>query len=174
MPIFLYFVCGMPPQHGLISSARSTSGIQTSKPRATEAECTKLTATPPGWPLTRLLNAININVMTSVNCILLRCCIDKVWVIQWQLWLVRALRFKVIVMFFIYKNKYLIKDRVQGWPLLYGLLPSASSFVLGRRDPWYKCFWQTRATVNRHGLRDIPLPRDFKKSSFHILDILLN
>ena len=46
----LFFVCGMPPQHGLKSSVQSMPGIQTRKPQATKAECVKWTSTSPGQP----------------------------------------------------------------------------------------------------------------------------
>ena len=36
---------------GLQSGAMSAPRIQTSEPQATEAECTNLTAVPPGQPL---------------------------------------------------------------------------------------------------------------------------
>ena len=48
VPMFLYFVCGMPPQHGLMSGARS--GIRTSEPWTAEAEGANLATTPPGQP----------------------------------------------------------------------------------------------------------------------------
>ena len=41
--IFLYFVCGTPPQCGLTS--------RTQEPHATKAECVNLTTTPLGQPL---------------------------------------------------------------------------------------------------------------------------
>ena len=44
-------LCGVPPQHGLMSSARSAPGIRTSKPWATEVEHMNLTTMPPGWPV---------------------------------------------------------------------------------------------------------------------------
>ena len=44
-------LCGTPPQSGLTSSARSTPGIHTCKPRTAEVEPTNLTTTPLGWPL---------------------------------------------------------------------------------------------------------------------------
>ena len=50
MPIFLYFICGMPAQHALISSARSMPRIQIGELQAAEAERANLTTVPPGWP----------------------------------------------------------------------------------------------------------------------------
>ena len=50
-PIFLHFARGTPPQHGLMSGARSTFEIWTCEPWANEAECVNLTAVPPGRPL---------------------------------------------------------------------------------------------------------------------------
>ena len=55
--IFLYFICGMLPQHGLISGARSTPRIWTGEPWAAKVEHENLTTIPPGghpillpWP----------------------------------------------------------------------------------------------------------------------------
>ena len=48
VPIFLYFICGMPPQHGLTSGV--TPRIQTSKPGATKAQYANSTAAPPDLP----------------------------------------------------------------------------------------------------------------------------
>ena len=42
MPIFLYFLCGTPLQHGLTS--------RICKLQATKAECPNLNMMPPGWP----------------------------------------------------------------------------------------------------------------------------
>ena len=50
MPIFLYFVYGTPPQHGLINGARSSPRIQTGKPWATETERVNLTTMSLGRP----------------------------------------------------------------------------------------------------------------------------
>ena len=44
MPIFLYFICGMP------TTAWPAPRIRTGKPRATESEPENLTAVPPGQP----------------------------------------------------------------------------------------------------------------------------
>ena len=43
-------LCGMPPQGGLMGGTRSTPGIWTWEPWATEAEYVNLTTTPLGWP----------------------------------------------------------------------------------------------------------------------------
>ena len=51
VPIFLYFICGTLPQHGLMSSARSVLRIQTGEPRATKVEHVNLIITPLGRPL---------------------------------------------------------------------------------------------------------------------------
>ena len=51
VPIFLYFICGMPPQHGLMRSARSGPRIQTSELQAAKAEGANLTTPPQGQPL---------------------------------------------------------------------------------------------------------------------------
>ena len=50
VPIFLYFVCGMLSQHGLMSGAMSALGIRNHKAWTAEAEHTKLTTTLLGWP----------------------------------------------------------------------------------------------------------------------------
>ena len=50
VPVFLYFVYGMPPEHGLMSSATSMPGVQTCEPWATDAEHMNLTTIPPGQP----------------------------------------------------------------------------------------------------------------------------
>ena len=50
MLIFLYFLCGTPPLHGLMSGAGPRLGIQTGEPWATGVECANLTTTPLGWP----------------------------------------------------------------------------------------------------------------------------
>ena len=42
---------GRLPQHGMPGGAMSAPRIQTSEPRATEAERVHLTAVPPGQPL---------------------------------------------------------------------------------------------------------------------------
>ena len=47
VPIFLYFVWGILPQHGL---CRSAARIQTCEPRATEMEHMNLITMPQGWP----------------------------------------------------------------------------------------------------------------------------
>ena len=39
----------MPPQHGLMSGAKSSPGIQTWEPQAAEEEPANLTTVPPGW-----------------------------------------------------------------------------------------------------------------------------
>ena len=44
-------LCGMPPQCGLRSGARSAPGIQTCEPWASEVDQANLTTTPLGWPL---------------------------------------------------------------------------------------------------------------------------
>ena len=49
--IFLYVVCGTPPQHGLMSGARSVPRIWNCEPQATKAEYANSTAVPPGRPL---------------------------------------------------------------------------------------------------------------------------
>ena len=51
VPIFLYFVHGLLPQHGLTSGVMSTPGIRTSEPQAVEVECANLTTVPLGRPL---------------------------------------------------------------------------------------------------------------------------
>ena len=43
-------LCGMQPQHGLMSGARSTPEIRTYKPWAAKPQCTNLTTMPLGWP----------------------------------------------------------------------------------------------------------------------------
>ena len=52
VPVFLYFMslCGLPPQRGLTSDARSTPGIRNCEPWATKAERVNLTTIPPGRP----------------------------------------------------------------------------------------------------------------------------
>ena len=60
VPILLYFVCGLPSQHGLTSSvyahAQDPNPWQT---RAAEADSENLTITPLGQPLTFLLVSIH-------------------------------------------------------------------------------------------------------------------
>ena len=51
VPVFLYFACGTPAQHGLMSSVYVYTRVWTHKPWATEAERSTLTTTPLGWPL---------------------------------------------------------------------------------------------------------------------------
>ena len=51
VPIFLYFVCGMPHSMAWWMVCRSAPGIRNGKPWATEAECTNLTTMPLGQPL---------------------------------------------------------------------------------------------------------------------------
>ena len=48
VPIFLHFVCGMLPQHGLMSSVWVPH--PESEPLAAKAEHENLTTTPLGWP----------------------------------------------------------------------------------------------------------------------------
>ena len=55
VPVFLYFVCGMLPQHGWWAVCRSAPGIQTRESWAPELEHVNLTTMPPGWPLAKLL-----------------------------------------------------------------------------------------------------------------------
>ena len=50
VPILLYFICGMPPQHSSPGGAMSAPGIRTSEPRAAKAEHVNLTAAPLGQP----------------------------------------------------------------------------------------------------------------------------
>ena len=45
------FLCGTPPQHGLLSSRRSASWTQTHESWAAKAECVNLTTMPLGWHL---------------------------------------------------------------------------------------------------------------------------
>ena len=51
VPIFLYFICGCPPEHGVPSSAVSAPGMRTCEPQAAEVEHSHLAAAPPGRPL---------------------------------------------------------------------------------------------------------------------------
>ena len=50
VPIFPYFLCGMPPQHGLMSVCRSAPRIWTHEPWAGEGDRVNLTTLPPGQP----------------------------------------------------------------------------------------------------------------------------
>ena len=50
VPISLYFVYGMPPQHGLMSGVEVCAQDPTQEPRDAEVECANLTTTPLGWP----------------------------------------------------------------------------------------------------------------------------
>ena len=64
-PIFLYFVCGMLPQHGLMMVCSSATRIWTREPQAAEVERVNLT-TPPGHPLKGALSYVNwISVLSS-------------------------------------------------------------------------------------------------------------
>ena len=49
LPILRYFVCGMPPQHGLMTGTRTVPRIQTTNPRP-EVERRTLTTLPRGQP----------------------------------------------------------------------------------------------------------------------------
>ena len=50
VPVLLCFVCGMPPQLGLMSNVYVHAWDPTCEPMATGAEHVNLTTMPPGWP----------------------------------------------------------------------------------------------------------------------------
>ena len=51
VPVFLYFICGIPTTAWLLpSGAMSAPWIRTGEPLATQAERAHLTAVPPGQP----------------------------------------------------------------------------------------------------------------------------
>ena len=73
MPIFLYFICGMPatawldkrcvgPQPG------SGPGIGTGEPQAAKAERANPTAAPPGWPQLScfLIDSVDVYLLVGV------------------------------------------------------------------------------------------------------------
>ena len=51
MPIFLYFTCGTPTTAWPAKRCHVHTRDPTGEPQAAEAECVRLTAAPPGWPL---------------------------------------------------------------------------------------------------------------------------
>ena len=60
-------LCRTPPQHGLMSSARSAPGIQTCEPWAAKVESANLTTMPLGWLYSAILTlfwVLGINQQT--------------------------------------------------------------------------------------------------------------
>ena len=58
VPIFLYFVSGMPPQHGLMSGVYVLTQIGTHEPQAAEVDLVNVTTMPPGQPLANFYLAL--------------------------------------------------------------------------------------------------------------------
>ena len=67
VPIFLSFVCGTPPQHGLRAACKSTPRIQTCEPPATEVECVNLTTAWPlaSWTSSFLISSLQLCLLIS-------------------------------------------------------------------------------------------------------------
>ena len=63
-------LCGMLPQHGLMSGARSPPRIWTWESWAAKAECMKFTTTPPGHPLKHIFKVTlpKANGQDVTNC----------------------------------------------------------------------------------------------------------
>ena len=63
----------MPQQHGLTSSTRSTSRIQTCEPQSAEVEHVNSTATPPDWPCLKSLCVCLCSLLFLILIYLLVC-----------------------------------------------------------------------------------------------------
>ena len=108
--MFLYFVCGVPPQHGLMNSVSVRTWDGTCKRWATEAEHVNLTTMPVGWPhWWRLFNYQNTFYCLRAD--------DMIFYVHKSKWSIKDVleieKFSNIAGFkiFIYSNKQSIQHK---------------------------------------------------------------
>ena len=83
----LLFVCGMLPQHGLMSGYRSAPGILTREPQDSEVQLSNLTATPQGWPRKLIvLDRTHGQHAHKLRAATMRVSVKR-WSHQWACWL---------------------------------------------------------------------------------------